>query len=208
MSESDTRAREPGVEFEGESVHSMEGVLPGLTLDMPVGYTRGTHLALAVEVRVRHVTFAEDRRGELVRRHSFALEEIRVTDAFDPNDRPDNVGGSMSGSNILELRHSFPDGPIAEDQRGPCWFDSQDLVLEHAGSCEICEDRIEILPETEPETESETGEAMDVMEAMAMVMDEAMDVAEANGTEVNGTVNGVVTVRATTANRTGTFVGF
>lgn len=86
----------PVAEFEGEFVRVMEGKLPAITLDMPEGYARGTHLILSVEARVRNVSYIEDRKGDLTRQHTFALEEVRLTDAFDPAHRPTNVGGSMS----------------------------------------------------------------------------------------------------------------
>ena len=86
----------PVAEFEGEFVRVMEGKLPAITLDMPEGYARGTHLILNVEARVRNVSYIEDRKGDLTRQHTFALEEVRLTDAFDPAHRPTNVGGSMS----------------------------------------------------------------------------------------------------------------
>jgi hypothetical protein len=88
----------PVMEFEGSYIRQMEGRLPSITLDMPEGYQRGTHLTMEVEVRVRHVGFNENKDGDLVRQHVFALEEVRLTDAFDPATRPNNnVGGTAAG---------------------------------------------------------------------------------------------------------------
>jgi hypothetical protein len=86
----------PVAEFEGEFVRTMEGKLPAITLDMPEGYARGTHLVLNVEARVRNVGYNEDKKGDLVRQHTFALEEVRLVDAFDPAHRPTNVGGTLA----------------------------------------------------------------------------------------------------------------
>lgn len=110
MSESDERSEPatpiPVLEFEGEYVRAMEGKLPLITLEMPEGYARGTHLKLDVEVRVRNVRYEEIARGEnkgdLVRQHIFALEEVRLVEAFDPDTRPENVGGSVSGDEVDE----------------------------------------------------------------------------------------------------------
>lgn len=86
----------PVAEFEGEFVRKFEGKLPQLALEMPVGYPRGTHLTMELEVRVRNVHYDEDRRGDLVRMHAFVLEEVKLRDAFDPATRPDNVGGNLA----------------------------------------------------------------------------------------------------------------
>lgn len=89
----------PVMEFEGSFVRQMEGKLPMLTLDMPEGYQRGTHLKMHVEVRVRNVLFSENKDGDLVRQHVFAIEDVALTDAFDPATRPDSstVGGNAAG---------------------------------------------------------------------------------------------------------------
>jgi len=87
----------PVMEFEGSYVREMEGKLPQITLDMPEGYKRGTHLSMEIEVRVRNVNMHENKDGDLVRQHVFALEEIKLTDAWDPDTRPNNVGGNSAG---------------------------------------------------------------------------------------------------------------
>lgn len=85
----------PVVEFEGEFVRKMEGVLPQITMDMDAGYARGTHLKMMVEVRVRNVRFDEV-KGEVVRRHHFALEEIQLLGAYTADQVDPGVGGSAS----------------------------------------------------------------------------------------------------------------
>ena len=100
MAEEETDARpEPMVvaEFEGEYVREMVGRFPALTLTMAEGYTRGTHLMLGLEVRVRNVRYEEDRKGDLSRVHVFALEEAKIYQAFDPAQQVTNVGGTAAG---------------------------------------------------------------------------------------------------------------
>lgn len=109
----------PVGEFEGEFIRSFEGKLPALTLDMPEGYRRGTHLKLEVEVRIRNVDFIEGKsrngeRGDLSRNHVFALEEIRLADAWDPATRPSNVGGNVAGSAWEEAFLDFVHGDTDE----------------------------------------------------------------------------------------------
>lgn len=87
----------PVAEFEGEFVRNFEGKLPAIVLDMPEGYQRGMHLVMEVEVRVRNVGYIEDKKQDLTRQHIFALEEVRLKEAFDPAHRPTNVGGSSAG---------------------------------------------------------------------------------------------------------------
>lgn len=86
--------------FEGERVTEMEGKLPSITLEMPEGYPRGTHLRMMVEVRVRNVRYEEitkgPHKGDLVRQHVFALEEVQLVSAFGPEQVRDDVGGSAS----------------------------------------------------------------------------------------------------------------
>lgn len=111
----DTRPNaQPIFEFEGEYVRQMEGKLPQLTLDMPEGYPRGTHLMLGVEVRVRNVRMEEDRKGDLTRQHIFALEEIKLLEAFDPAQRPTNVGGSSASDAWVQPVVRFLNGDVDE----------------------------------------------------------------------------------------------
>lgn len=127
MPESDDRPNAqviPVAEFEGEYVRAFEAKLPQLTLDMAEGYLRGTHLLMQVEVRVRNVHYDEVRsdskargvrRGDLIRQHLLALEEIRLVDAFDPASRPSNVGGNAAGKESwVEELLAFLDGDVDE----------------------------------------------------------------------------------------------
>jgi hypothetical protein len=83
-------------QFEGEFVTEMEGKLPPISMEMVEGYSRGTHLRMNIEVRVKNVRYEENRKGDLVRQHVFALESIQLVSAFDPETVGDSVGGSAS----------------------------------------------------------------------------------------------------------------
>lgn len=100
----------PVAEFEGEFVRNMEAKLPALKIGMPEGYQRGTHMILEVEVRVRNVGYNEDKDGDLTRLHTLALEQIKLTDVFDPANRPTNVGGNSAGDAWVDELLSFLDG--------------------------------------------------------------------------------------------------
>lgn len=101
----------PVAEFEGEFVRQMDGKLPGITLEMPEGYKRGTHLILNLEVRVRDVSYHEQGKDrDLVRQHTLALEEVVLADAFDPDDRPNNVGGTAAGGSWLDVLGDWLEG--------------------------------------------------------------------------------------------------
>jgi hypothetical protein len=88
----------PLVEFEGDLVRTMLGKIPGFEIEMPVGYRRGTHLKFELEVRIRNVAVNEDRKGELSRMHTFALEEIKLVGAYTADQLDPGVGGSASVS--------------------------------------------------------------------------------------------------------------
>ena len=126
----------PVAQFEGEYVRQMEGRLPAITLEMPEGYARGTHLKMEVEVRVRNVRYEEIARGpekgDLVRQHVFALEEIKLLSAFDADQADPGVGGSASVGNqigqVFEL----------ESESGCCYYDADELRVVHVGLCQLC----------------------------------------------------------------------
>ena len=86
----------PVAEFEGEWIRKMTGKLQALTLEMPVGYARGTHLKLELEVRVRDVSIRELKDGALYREHTFALEEIKLLGAYSADEMDPGVGGSAA----------------------------------------------------------------------------------------------------------------
>lgn len=105
MSEDLNPSMGPVTEFEGEFVRQQEGKLPAIVIEMPEGYKRHMHLVMQVEVRVRDVNHSEDKKShELIRAHSLTLEEVRLIDAFHPDARPDNVGGSLSGEDNWKTR--------------------------------------------------------------------------------------------------------
>lgn len=100
-------------EFEGDYVRDFEGKLPALSMVMPEGYARGTHLKLLVEVRIRNVRYEEkraktDERPELVRQHMFALEEIQLLGAYTPDEMDPGVGGTAAAS-AEESEEAVPD---------------------------------------------------------------------------------------------------
>lgn len=84
----------PVAEFEGEYVRLMLGRLPQLTMEMEVGYPRGTHLKLELEVRIKDLSVTEDRRGDLTRVHQFVLEEVKLLGAYAADELDPGVGGS------------------------------------------------------------------------------------------------------------------
>lgn len=90
-------------EFEGEYARIMEGNLPAINLAMDEGYARGSILDLRVQVRVRKVHYdeatAKDVKGQLVRKHIFALEEIQLAGAHQPIDVP--YEGDLGGPGVL-----------------------------------------------------------------------------------------------------------
>lgn len=90
----------PVMTFEGALVTEMEGRLPSVVMDMPEGYARGTHLRLNVEVRVKSIRYEENRQGDMVRQHVFALESVQLASAFAPEDADDQIGGSASAKPV------------------------------------------------------------------------------------------------------------
>jgi len=100
----------PVLEFEGEYVRIMEGKLPAITLEMPEGYARNTHLRLDVEVRIRNVHYDETGKGDLKRIHLLALEEVRLASAHAAGELDAGVGGSASGeASQTEYLHESAD---------------------------------------------------------------------------------------------------
>lgn len=87
-----------GFQFEGDFIQDLEGKLPAMTVEMPEAYARGTVLRLNVEVRVKSVRHEENRKGDLVRQHVFALESINLAAAFKPEEDRSSVGGSASST--------------------------------------------------------------------------------------------------------------
>ena len=85
-------------EFEGATVVGCEGKLPQISLDMPEGFVRDTHLRMVVEVRVRNIRYEENKDGDLTRQHVFALESVQLVAAFKPGEARDEVTGSASAT--------------------------------------------------------------------------------------------------------------
>lgn len=85
-------------EFEGDEIVDFLGILPKAILECPEAYSRGTQLNLDLEVRVKSVRLEEDRQGNLIRQHVFAIEAVTIKDKIDPQRtvRDAVVGGSSS----------------------------------------------------------------------------------------------------------------
>lgn len=86
----------PVATHEGEYIQTFIGKVPAITLEMPVGYMRGTHLKFEVEVRVRGVSYDEDRKGNLFAEHKLALEEVKLIGAYTAEQLDPGTGGSAS----------------------------------------------------------------------------------------------------------------
>lgn len=78
-------------EFEGSVIAGMEAKLPAATIEMGESYTRGTHLVMEVELRVKNVRYEENRAGDLVRQHVLVIEGVRV-EASTRNASPSSAG--------------------------------------------------------------------------------------------------------------------
>lgn len=83
---------------DGEFVRLFEGKLPAINMVMEEGYVRNTHLKLMVEVRVRGSNYVEQKNGELIRQHTFALEGVELVGAYSPEQLDPGVGGSASAA--------------------------------------------------------------------------------------------------------------
>lgn len=125
--------------FEGEYVRVMRGKIPAIVLDMPEGFARGTHVKLAVEARVRNVGYLEatdkDHKGELVREHSFVVEEVALLGSSSPQEADPGTGGSAGAPTVTEVDNI---GSVILD----CFYDQSDLVLYHRGGCDVCYRRV------------------------------------------------------------------
>lgn len=78
-------------EFEGQEISEFIAALPGVKLEAPDSYQRGTYLTLNVEVRVRSVRYEEittgKRKGDLQKVHVLAIENVSVVDTITPQQR-------------------------------------------------------------------------------------------------------------------------
>lgn len=80
-------ATHPVFEFEGDEINEFSAQIPGMKLEAPTGYPRGTILDLRFQVRVRHVRHDEGRGGALVRNHILAIEECEIVGVMTPAQR-------------------------------------------------------------------------------------------------------------------------
>jgi len=74
----------PVAQTEGEFIRKMQGKIPSLTIDMPVGYKRGTYLELRVVMRVRGIAVDDVKvNRELVptRIHTLVYEDVQLVAA-------------------------------------------------------------------------------------------------------------------------------
>lgn len=108
-------------EFEGAVVSECEGKLPQIVLDMPDGYVRGTHLRLMVEVRVRNIRYEENRKGELIRQHVFALDSVQLVAAFPPGQARDEITGDASASPTPTPEDADEIGGLTIGRTGQLW---------------------------------------------------------------------------------------
>lgn len=75
-------------EFEGQEISEFIAALPGMKLEAPDSYQRGTYLTLSVEVRVRSVRYEEvtsgKNKGDLQKIHVLAIENVSVEETVTP----------------------------------------------------------------------------------------------------------------------------
>lgn len=107
----------PVAEFEGEYVREMIGKIPQIVMEMPMGYARHTHLKLELEVRVGRVLVDEfksgEKKGQLYREHTLALEEIKLIGAYTADEMDPGVGGSAS---VEAYKQEQEEEPELEDK--------------------------------------------------------------------------------------------
>jgi hypothetical protein len=94
-------------EFEGDPITKMEAKLQAFKVRLSSEYPPGTRLRLEAEVRVTGIWFNENRNGDLIRQHRFALENVSMRSVCPPEavaDVPPRSGhserwpGSAAGS--------------------------------------------------------------------------------------------------------------
>ena len=88
------------MEFEGSQIVDYSGKIPAITVEMPEAYVRETRLMLNMEVRVKSVRLEEDKNGDLVRHHVFAVEDVQISSVLSPADLQRALtGGGAAGIN-------------------------------------------------------------------------------------------------------------
>lgn len=85
---------------EGEFVRYFIGKFPADSVELPVGYPRGTHLKFEMEARIRRTSTDEytggKRKGELYREHLMVIEEVRLIGAYAHEEVDPGTGGDLS----------------------------------------------------------------------------------------------------------------
>lgn len=113
----------PVAEFEGEMVRIMVGKIPAIALEMDYGYSRGTHLKLELEVRVRSVRVDEvnsgKNKGDLFREHQFVIEEARILGAYTQEEMDPGVGGGLAAGAVDETDESSEGEADGGEHAGP-----------------------------------------------------------------------------------------
>lgn len=83
--------------FEGSDVVDWEVRFPSAVVETDRSFKRGSVIRLAVDVRVKNVSYVENRDGNLVRVHHVVMDDIEVVSTFAPGESRENVGGSLAG---------------------------------------------------------------------------------------------------------------
>lgn len=108
----------PIATMEGETVRFMVGKFPALTLQMDMGYPRGTYLKIEMLARVRKLSLDEIERGpdkgQTVREHTFAIVESRIVGAYTEQQMDEMDGSGVGGSAAADAPQQEED----EDEHG------------------------------------------------------------------------------------------
>lgn len=123
--------------FENDFVRDFEGKLPAITMAMPEGYARGTHLKMMVEVRIRNVRYEEGKNKELTRQHTFALENIELVGAYHPDELDPGVGGTAAASAIPYEDPACVCGDLG-GHPGDCQVKPEPCPSVHPGGSIVC----------------------------------------------------------------------
>lgn len=118
-----TVLEQPIFEFEGEMVRLMVGEFPSMKLPMDYGYPRGAHVKMEMEFRVRRVIVDEHKsRGgamDLVRVHTFVLEDARIVGAFTADEVDPGVGGGLAAGAQEQETDESPEGEVQDGLPDP-----------------------------------------------------------------------------------------
>jgi hypothetical protein len=86
--------------FEGADVVGFEAKFPSITVEADQPFKRGSIIRMAVEARVKGVSFREDSDGNIIRTAQLGLNDISVVSTYDPEAAQDMVGGSLAGGTV------------------------------------------------------------------------------------------------------------